>query len=124
VRPEHRATYGHTEGYVLDGPTIDFFFEQASGSLDPADPLVSPLLAERDVLAAAPPALVVTAEYDPLLADGRGYAEALRAAGVSVDELYFDDQMHLFFSLPELLDGARTAIERAGEFLAEAFTRA
>ncbi len=112
----------HAEGYALDAATMDFFTSQAlRGGVDPADPLVSPLLASPAVLAATPPALVVTCEYDPIRDDGRRYAAALRAAGVRVEELRYDDEMHLFFSLPEILDGAKRAIAEAGEFLATAF---
>lgn len=112
----------HPSGYALDLATMDFFLAQAlAGGADPSDPLVSPLLADREVLAGVPAALVITCEYDPIREDGRRYAAALREAGVAVQELRFDDEMHLFFSLPEVLDGAKRAIERAGAFLDERF---
>ena len=120
LRPESVSTLPHLEGYALDGPTMTFFLDQAlSGGADPADPLLSPLLAPPTVLAATPPALVITCEYDPIRDDGRRYAAALLAAGVEVEELRFDDEMHLFFSLPEVLDGAKRAIEASGTFLAK-----
>lgn len=76
------------------------------------------------------PTLIPRAAFDPhdtvALVCGpevmmRFTAAALREAGVAVEELRFDDEMHLFFSLPELLDGAKRAIERAGAFLDERF---
>lgn len=113
---ERRSSFVHTEGYLLDGDSIDFFFQQV-GSADLRDPLVSPMFAEKSVLAASPPALVITAEYDPLRAECAEYASMLRDAGVAVDELHFEHQMHGFFSMPEVLEDARTAIERAASFL-------
>ena len=82
----------------------------------------SPLRAEH--LSNLPPAIVITAEYDPLRDDARGYADALRAAGVQVETRHYDDQSHLFFSMPEILEGARDAIEAAGSFLRDRFDEA
>jgi acetyl esterase len=123
LREERIATYPYQEGYLLDRATLEYFAEQSTGTIDLADPLVSPLLADRDALASTPPALVITAEFDPLVNDGREYVAALRAAGVTVEHRHFDDEMHIFMSMPELLDGARVALEQAGAFLARQFNR-
>lgn len=108
----------HAEGYALDRATMDRFLSAADGGqIDLADPLVSPLLAPRELLATSPPTLLITAEYDPIVDDARAYGDALRGAGVEVTARHFDDQMHLFFSLPEVVEGSRAAIALAGEFL-------
>jgi acetyl esterase len=118
---ERRAHFDHAEGYLLDADGIEFFFQQV-GDADLHDPLVSPMFADRATLAASPPALVITAEYDPLRVECGEYAAKLRAAGVTVDELHFDRQMHGFFSMPEVLEDARIAVERAASFLDDQFT--
>ena len=60
----------------------------------PPDPRVSPLLA--DDLSGLPPALLLTAGFDPLRDEGRQYADALRAAGVTVDYREFGSLVHGF----------------------------
>ena len=124
LRDETRARYPYLEGYVLDGAAIEFFMSCATGDADLWDPMLSPALATPEILGATPPAMVITAEYDPLRDDARGYADALRAAGVQVETRHYDDQSHLFFSMPEILEGARDAIEAAGSFLRDRFDEA
>jgi acetyl esterase len=119
-----RAAHRHTEGYLLDEETIEYFFSCAAGDADLADPLLSPLLAAEDALAAAPPAYVITAEYDPLRDETAEYAAALRSAGVHVEELHFEHEMHGFFNMPEVVADARDAIAGAAAFLTKQFAAA
>ena len=70
---------------------------------------VSPLRAE-DVSGVAP-AVVVTAEFDPLRDEGEAYADKLRAAGVPVTFKRFERQMHAFFQLVNVLPGAQEGIK-------------
>jgi len=67
---------------------------------DVKDPLVSPLLA--DSLAGLAPAVIVTAQHDPLCDDGRLYAEKLQDAGVPVAYRNYGTMGHGFFSTPRL----------------------
>jgi acetyl esterase len=79
---------------------------------DPAsrrDPQVSPLLAAD--LRGLPPTVIVTAEHDVLRDEGEAYAQHLSKAGVTVDHIRFDGQMHGFFSLVNILSSSANAIE-------------
>jgi acetyl esterase len=96
--------------------SVDWYWKHYLNSPeDGRNPLVSPLLAED--LAGLPPALVITAEYDPLRDEGEQYAERLRAAGVPVRASRYDGMVHGFFAMSGVLDGGRRAIQEAADFL-------
>ncbi|MQA13822.1 MAG: alpha/beta hydrolase fold domain-containing protein [Pseudonocardiaceae bacterium] len=101
------------EGYLLSKAWIEWFFgHYLTGPDDERDPRVSPALAGD--LAGLPPALVITAEYDPLRDQGADYARRLRAAGVAAEHLPFDGMIHGFFQMGGVLDGGKEAMDRAG----------
>jgi acetyl esterase len=70
------------------------------------DPRASPLFV--DDLSGLPPALVITCGFDPLRDEGKAYADKMRAAGVEVEAVCFEGQMHGVLMLGAAIrDGAR-----------------
>jgi len=81
-----------------------------------ADPYASPLRGKHEEL---PPALIQTAQFDPLRDHGPAYAAALRAAGVEVRLTNYVDAVHGYLSLPGLVPSSRQALAEAVAFLRE-----
>ena len=65
-----------------------------------------------------PPALVITAECDPLRDEGEAYGKRLEKAGVPVTCTRYAGMIHPFFSLPGAIPGAREAIDQVAAAIA------
>jgi len=83
---------------------------------------VSPLLAAD--LTRLPPALVLTAGYDPLRDEGLQYADALSAAGNRAQYVCFERQIHGFITMGRVIDEANTALALCAAALRAAINRA
>lgn len=109
------------QGYLLTRELQDWFRDCYVGPEDYADWRCSPLMA-RD-LSRLPPALVITAEYDPLRDEGKAYAEALRGAGVPVSYTCYPGMIHGFITMGRFIPAAGEALRESARALARAFER-
>ena len=102
----------NAERDLLTRNACEYFRSQYVGDhADYKDPLASPLFADDVQLAGAPPALVITAELDPLRDEGEAYATRLREAGVPVEHVRFDGMIHAFFVFGAMIPAAREALD-------------
>lgn len=94
-------------GLILDNGDIAWMLDHYLASDDDAqDWRASPILAPD--FAGLPPALVVTADHDPLVDEGRLYADRLREAGGEVEYACFEGTFHGFVGYASLIEiGAR-----------------
>jgi acetyl esterase len=104
-------------GYFLETRTMEWFFSQYAGHVTDIDARLSPLLQSN--LAGVAPAVVVTAEFDPLRDEGEAYAAALKAAGVRVELRRFDGMVHGFFDMGGASVAARAAVEETCALFAQ-----
>jgi acetyl esterase len=86
-----------SEGYVLTKSSMDWFEENYIPGVSKTDPRVSPFHAKD--LSGLPPALVITAGFDPLRDEGRAYAEAMRSAGIDAEHVCAEGSMHGFINV-------------------------
>ena len=107
---EHPSIEENAEGLFLTRDDMEWFHGHYLGGDEElrSDPRVSPALGD---LSGKPPALIYTAQYDPLRDDGDAYAEALSAAGVKVIHRRFEGLIHGFFALGPLSQAAAGAVE-------------
>jgi acetyl esterase len=98
-------------GYVLTRETMDWFNTQYQA--DPADMRASPIRADSH--AGLAPALVITAEFDPLRDQGAEYAKVLSAAGVPTEYTNYAGMVHIFFQLGPIVGKGRAAVTQVAE---------
>ncbi len=107
-------------GYLLDAATVQWFFAQTlRDERDRHDWRFAPLVATD--LGGLAPAWIAGAEYDPLIDEGRAYAERLRAAGVAVRFVQYDGMIHSFFQHGGFVRTVRRAHQDACAALRRAF---
>jgi acetyl esterase len=96
-----------------------FWMQYLSRVEDGASPYASPIQAGS--LAGLPPAMVITAECDPIRDQGEAYAERLRDAGNAVELKRYDGAIHAFFQMGGAVDAGKIALADAARALREAF---
>jgi acetyl esterase len=116
----HPSIDSNGEGYLLTRKTMIYF----RGHYLPreeewTDWRASPLLAKS--LVNLPPAFVMTAGFDPLLDEGRAYAERLKKEGVVTEYREYADMVHGFVTMGRVLDTANTALADCARALRKAW---
>lgn len=101
------------EGYWLTRDAMAWFRGHlVPEGVDLTDPDLSPLY--RGDLSGMPPTVLVTAECDVLRDEGHAYADALEAAGCSVERLEYQGVIHGFVAMPGAIAEGRRALSDMG----------
>jgi len=109
--------------HMIERDDMDWFWRLYDpDGIAAADPRAA-LTAEGD-LSGLPPALVITAEHDPLRDEGEEYGERLQRAGVTVTVHRYPGVFHGFYAMRGLLDAATAAADEAAAALRAAFALA
>lgn len=111
------------EGFLTTRNDLRWFWDHYLPSSEAGrSPWASPLLA--DDFAGLPPALIVTAEFDPLRDEGESYGAALRAANVPVQLIRLEGMIHACFQMAGVIDRSKRLLETAAAALREALAGA
>jgi len=103
----------------LNKPMMEWFFKHYAA--DPASPMALPL--KNADLKGLPSATIVAAEIDPLMSEGKAYADALKKAGVKVDYKLYNGVTHEFFGMGAVVPKAKDAEQYAADALTKAFKK-
>jgi acetyl esterase len=111
----------NAEGYVISAAAVKWCVgHYLAGDGDAMNPYASPLHADDH--SGLPPALIVTAEFDPLRDEGEALGAKLEAAGVPVTVSRYDGQVHGFYWMLGEVDRSRDLYREIGDFARSAFS--
>ncbi len=120
ARMGHASVDENASGFLLTKDDMRWFYgHYGLGPVVTADDWrLSPLLAASH--AGTAPAIVLTAEFDPLRDEGEVYAATLEAAGVPVQLQRFDGMIHGFFGMSGQVDAADLAQDEVAKAIINA----
>lgn len=105
---EYPSYERNAKGYMLTTAALHWFMDNyIPDHEDRKDPMASPML--RPSLQGLPPALVIAAQYDPLVDENEAYARRLTEAGVPTDYVCFPGMIHPFFTLGGVVEDSAKA---------------
>ena len=117
---EHPSMRQYGVDHYLTHEVMQWFsFHHAGGGDHRSDPYLWPMLAST--LRGLPPAVVITAEADPIRDGGECYARRLQNEGVPAQLIRYDGMLHGFFMYPSAFERGRDAVRDAAAALHAAF---
>jgi acetyl esterase len=119
-RMGHPSIDRNGEGYLLTRKSMGYFRgHYLPDQKDWLDWRASPLLAKS--LKGLPPAYLLTAGFDPLVDEGKAYADRMRNEGVAVEYRNHPDMVHGFITMGRILDTANSALADCAAALRKAW---
>ena len=118
INKHYPSLKSNAEGYMLTTQGMKWFWDHYCPIEDRSHAYASPVLA--DDLSNLPPALILTAEYDPLRDEGESYGARLKEAGNDVTVKRYDGFIHGFFGHSLVLPSTKGAMNDACTALKEA----
>jgi acetyl esterase len=116
------SAVANREGYLLTTASMQWMWSlYVNGPHDYTNPYAAPVAAAS--LAGLPPAVVITAEFDPLRDEGEAYGRALQAAGVPATISRYDGMIHGFASCFDITPRARESAGEVAQALRAAWAR-
>jgi acetyl esterase len=110
----------NADGYLLARQDMVWFSDHyLRSAADVSNPAYSPLRAKS--VSGLSPALVLTAEFDPLCDEGEMYAKKLKDAGVPTTLTRYDGAIHGFFGFFSVLELGRAGMDQSCKWLKERF---
>ena len=109
----------NAEGYQLSRDGMIWYWDHYLEDKEASNnPYAAPMKAQS--LQNLPPALIITAEYDPLRDEGKAYAERLKAEGVTTQYTMYSGMIHGFFGMASVVDKGRAAVKEAADAMRKA----
>jgi acetyl esterase/lipase len=107
------SALANAEGFLLQRASMKYYWNHYVRSpADGMNPYCSPLAAQDR--SGLPPALIVSAEFDPLCDDGRNYADKLAASGIPVKFRLYKGMIHGFLWMSGVLDQSKALLNEIG----------
>ena len=110
----------NADGYLLSRDMMVWFWDHyLNDDSEATHPYVAPMHAKD--YSGLPPALVITAEFDPLRDEGAAYARRLAEAGVPTKHSDYSGMIHGFFGMWAVIDKSKDALTEVADTLKNAF---
>jgi acetyl esterase len=118
MRMESPSINENANAPILTKSVMTWFVDHYMNSdADRLNMSASPIVASDELLKRMPPAMVITAQFDPLRDEGEAYGKRLVENGVSATITRYNGAFHGFFNMITMLDDAQSAHAQASTLL-------